>query len=328
MARSGNQRLKPLYLLRFFRENTDEQHPAHIRDMIDYLAQYEIPAERKGLYEDIAALRDYGADIVCPKQGEYYLASRDFELAELKLLVDSVQASRFITAKKSGELIGKLEKLAGKFGAQQLHRQVYVLNRIKNGNESIYYTVDRIHAAIADDRQIRFQYFSYGVDKSRKLRHDGAFYRVSPRALSWADESYYLIAFDAKEQALRHYRVDRMTNAEPLDIPREGGDKFPESDIARYASRVFGMFRGPETELRIRFTNNLVNAVLDRFGQEQILIPDGDGHFTATVRVAVSPQFYGWLCGFGNEAVILSPAEEAEKLRDYVRDILCGYEKP
>ena len=328
MPRSGNQRLKPLYLLRFFRENTDEQHPARIRDMIDYLAQAEIPAERKGLYEDIAALRDYGADIVSPKQGEYYLASRDFEPAELKLLVDSVQASRFITAKKSGELIAKLEKLAGKFGAQQLHRQVYVMNRVKSGNESIYYTVDRIHAAIAEDRQIRFQYFSYGVDKSRRLRHGGAFYQVSPWALSWADDNYYLIAFDARERTLRHYRVDRMTNAEPLDIPREGGDQFPESDIARYASRVFGMFRGEEKELRIRFTNHLVNAVLDRFGQEQMLFPDGDGHFTATVRVAVSPQFYGWLCGFGSEAVILSPDEEAEKFRDYVRDILQCYEKP
>ena len=328
MARSGSQRLKPLYLLRFLTEYTDEQHPARIKDMVDYLAQYEIPAERKGLYDDISALRDYGADIVCPKQGEYYLASRTFEPAELKLLVDSVQASRFITAKKSGELIAKLEKLAGKFGAQQLHRQVYVLNRIKNGNESIYYTVDRIHSAIADDRQISFQYFSYLVDKTKKLRHDGAFYQVSPRALSWADDNYYLIAFDGKEQTLRHYRVDRMTNVEPLDLPREGGDKFPESDLARYASRVFGMFRGEEKELRIRFTNHLVNAVLDRFGQEQMLFPDGDQHFTATVRVAVSPQFYGWLCGFGSEAVILSPGEEAEKFRAYMRDILCGYENP
>ena len=326
MARSGNQRLKPLYLLRFLTEYTDEQHPARIKDMVDYLAQYEIPAERKGLYDDISALRDYGADIVCPKQGEYYLASRAFEPAELKLLVDSVQASRFITVKKSGELIAKLEKLAGKHGAQQLHRQVYVMNRIKNGNESIYYLVDRIHAAIAEDRQIRFQYFSYLVDKSKHLRHDGAFYQVSPLALSWADDNYYLIAFDAKEQTLRHYRVDRMTNVSPLDIPREGGDRFPESDIARYASRVFGMFRGEEKELRIRFANHLVNAVLDRFGQEQMLFPDGDAHFTATVRVAVSPQFYGWLCGFGNEAVILSPGEEAEKFKAYVRDILRGYE--
>lgn len=328
MPRSANQRLKPLYLLRFLTEYTDEQHPARLRDIIDWLAQQEIPAERKGLYEDIAALRDYGADIVCPKQGEYYLASRTFEPAELKLLVDSVQASRFITVKKSGELIGKLEELAGRFGAQQLHRQVYVMNRAKNENESIYYTVDCIHTAIAEDKQIRFRYFSYRVDKSRELRHGGAFYQVSPLALSWADDNYYLIAYSAQDETLRHYRVDRMTSVQPLDLPREGGDQFPESDIARYASRVFGMFRGEEKELRIRFTNNLVNAVLDRFGQEQMLFPDGEGHFTATVRVAVSPQFYGWLCGFGNEAVILSPDEEAEAFRDYVRDILRGYDKP
>ena len=326
MARSGNQKLKLLYLLRFFTENTDEQHPADIAAMADYLAQNDIAAERKALYHDVEALRLFGADIVSGGKGLYYLGAREFEPAEVKLLVDSVQASRFITVKKSEELIGKLEKLVGKHGARQLHRQVYVLNRIKSGNESIYYSVDRIHAAMSENRQLRFRYFSYGVDKSRVYRHDGEFYQVSPWALSWAEENYYLIAYDPANRQLRHYRVDRMTAPEAVDAPREGGELFSESDVARYASRVFGMFRGEEKELRIRFTNKLVNAVLDRFGQEQILVPDGDSHFTTTVRVAVSPQFYGWLCGLGTEAVILSPDEEAEKFRDYVRDILRSYE--
>ena len=328
MARPGNQRLKLLYLLRYFTENTDEQHPVRIADMVDYLAQQDIPAERKALYDDIEALRFYGADIISDGKGLYYLGSRAFEPAELKLLVDSVQASRFITVKKSEELIGKLEQLAGKHGARQLHRQVYVHNRIKSGNESIYYSVDRIHAAIADDCQIRFQYFSYDVDKSRVFRHGGAYYQVSPWALSWADECYYLIAYDPQNRSLRHYRVDRMTAPEVLSVPREGGSLFSEAEISRYASRVFGMFRGEEKELRIRFRRHLVNAVLDRFGQEQILVPDGDDHFTATVRIAVSPQFYGWFCGFGAEAAILSPSEEAEKFRAYLQDILRGYESP
>ncbi len=324
MAKTPNQRLKILYLLRFLEEQSDEQHPVSIRDMVEELGRYDITAERKSLYEDIDALKRYGADIV-GDQGQYYLASRAFELPELKLLVDSVQASKFITRKKSEELIQKLEGLTSKGEARQLHRQVFVMNRVKTMNERIYYNVDCIHTAIADDRQIRFRYFDYGVDKSRVFRKDGAFYQVSPWALTWADENYYLVAYDAASALLRHYRVDKMTDMQTVDDPREGGEVFEKEDMARYDSRVFGMFRREEKELRLRFARHLANSVLDRFGQELMLVPDGDEHFTCTVRVAVSPQFYGWLCGFGAEAEILSPGEEAAAFRDYVKGILAAY---
>ena len=324
MARSPNQKLKLLYLQRFLERASDPEHPVGIRDMQRELLRYDITAERKSLYSDIEALRKSGMNIEQDSRG-YYLASRTFELAELKLLVDSVQASRFITRRKSRELIEKLESLTSAGEARQLQRQVFVLNRVKTMNESIYYNVDGIHLAIAEGRQIRFRYFDYDVDKKKVYRREGEYYQVSPFALTWAEENYYLVAYDARNRELRHYRVDRMSDLRETDEPLEGEESFRAEDIARYATRVFGMFRGEEQELRLRFRRHLAGAVLDRFGQELILIPEGKEHFTCTVRVAVSPQFYGWLCGFGSEAAVLEPREAAEAYRDYLREILSGF---
>ena len=323
MPRASNQKLKLIYLLRFLERESDENHPLRIPDMQAELRRFDITAERKSLYSDIEALREAGCEII-QERGGYYLASRPFELAELKLLVDSVQASRFITRKKSGELIEKLEGLTSLGEARQLQRQVYVLNRVKTMNESIYYNVDGIHTAIAEGRQIRFRYFDYDMDKTKVYRRDGADYQVSPFALTWAEENYYLVAFDALSRQLRHYRVDRMSDLRETEDPIEGEESFRAEDIARYTTRVFGMFRGEERELRLRFHRHLAGAVLDRFGRELILIPDGKEHFTCTVTVAVSPQFYGWLCGFGSEAALIAPKEEAEAFRSYLNEILSA----
>ena len=321
MARSSNQKLKLIYLLRYLERCSDEDNPVRIRDMQEELARYGISAERKSLYSDIEALRSLDLDIE-EENGSYWLDTRPFQLAELKLLVDSVQASRFITKKKSGELIKKLEELTSAGKARQLQRQVYVLNRVKTMNESIYYNVDGLHSAIAADRQIRFRYFDYDLDKTKVYRHDGKEYQVSPFALTWAEENYYMVAYDGESRQLRHYRVDKMSGIRETKEPCLGRETFRQEDIARYSSRVFGMFRGEERELRLRFTRHLAGAVMDRFGPDTILIPDGDEHFTCTVTVAVSPQFYGWLCGFGGEAVILAPAASAADFRAYLEGIL------
>ena len=321
MAKSSNQKLKLLYLLRYLERCSDEDNPVRIRDMQEELARYDISAERKSLYSDIEALRSLDLEIQ-EENGGYWLDTRAFELAELKLLVDSVQASRFITKKKSGQLIKKLEDLTSAGKARQLQRQVYVLNRVKTMNESIYYNVDSLHSAIAADRQIRFRYFDYDLEKKKVFRHEGKEYQVSPFALTWAEENYYLVAYDGESGELRHYRVDKMSGIRETGEPCEGRDTFRQEDIARYSSRVFGMFRGEERELKLRFSRHLVGAVVDRFGQEPILIPDGNEHFTCTVTVAVSPQFYGWLCGFGGEAVILAPADAAKDFRAYLEDLL------
>ncbi len=321
MARSSNQKLKLIYLLRFLEGHSDEAHPLRIQDMKQELEKYDIRAERKSLYSDVEALREAGYEIL-QENGGYYLTSRSFELAELKLLVDSVQASRFITRKKSGELIEKLESLTSAGEARQLQRQVYVLNRVKTMNESIYYNVDGIHSAIARKKQILFRYFDYDLEKRKVYRREGGDYRVSPFALTWAEENYYLVAFDSGSRELRHYRVDRMSDLRETEEPLEGEESFRAEDIARYATRVFGMFRGEERELRLRFRQHLVGAVLDRFGQELILVPDGEEHFTCTVTVAVSPQFYGWLCGLGGDASLLAPADAAEDYRNYLKKLL------
>jgi predicted DNA-binding transcriptional regulator YafY len=325
MARSANQKLKLIYLLRFLEKKSDEAHPVRLRDMQEELERWGISAERKTLYSDVEALRECGYEIL-QDNGAYWMAERRFELAELKLLVDSVQASRFITRKKSGELIGKLENLTSEGEARQLQRQVYVLNRVKTMNESIYYNVDGIHAAIARGRQIRFRYFDYDIRKDKVYRRSGGDYQVSPFALTWAEDNYYLVAYSAENRQLRHYRVDRMSDLRETEEPVEGEETFRAGEIERYTTRVFGMFRGRERELRLRFHRHLAGAVLDRFGQDIILVPDGEDHFTFTVLVAVSPQFYGWLCGFGGEASILSPTEAAEDFRQYLKDILKATE--
>ncbi len=325
VPKSSNQKLKLLYLLRYLERSSDEEHPVRLQDMQEELGRYGISVERKTLYSDLEALRECGYDVM-RSGGAYWLAERRFELAELKLLVDSVQASRFITRKKSGELIGKLESLTSAGEARQLQRQVYVLNRVKTMNESIYYNVDGIHGAIARGKQIRFRYFDYDINKQKVYRRGGGEYQVSPFALTWAEENYYLVAYSAERKELRHYRVDKMSDLRETEEPVEGLETFRAEEIARYATRVFGMFRGEERELRLRFRRHLAGAVLDRFGQDLILVPDGEEHFTCTVTVAVSPQFYGWLCGFAGEAAILSPEETAEDFRSYLKEVLAAAE--
>lgn len=309
MAKSPNQKLKLLYLMRILMEQADEAHPITVAEMIQQLAHHDISAERKSIYDDLEALRLFGLDIVQAKSKTtgYYIGSRDFELPELKLLVDSVQSSKFITQKKTLSLIKKIESLASTHDAQLLQRQVYVRNRVKSMNESVYYNVDEISAAITQNCTIRFRYFEYTVDKERRYRKDGAHYEISPYALIWDDENYYLLGWDDTAGIMKHFRVDKMTGIAATETPRSGSEAFAQVDMSSYTQKVFGMFTGAEEAVRLRFANYLAGAVIDRFGKDVMLIPDGDTHFTVTVKLAVSPLFYAWVFGFGLDAVILSP---------------------
>ncbi len=325
---TSNQKLKPLYIMDYLLRNTDEAHPASMKQIIAYLESQGISAERKSVYSDIEALCDYGIDILqtgSARSTGYYVASRSFELPELKLLVDSVQSSKFITHKKTATLIRKIEKRASIHEAQLLQRQVYVANRIKTMNESIYYNVDAIHAGISENRRIRFRYFEYTVAKERRYRRDGAYYVVSPYALTWDDENYYLVAYDAQAGSVRHYRVDKMSNISATDEPRDGAEVFRSLDMAIYSRKVFGMFSGTEQRVRLRFANHLVGAVLDRLGQDVSVIPDGEEHFTVSTDVVVSPQFFAWLCGFGAEAQLLSPEGAVNAMREHIKGIAALY---
>lgn len=327
MAKASNQKLKLLYLLRFLTQRSDEEHPVSMQQIIDELARNGISAERKSIYDDVEALRLFGVDIiqVKGKNGGYYIGERDFELPELKLLVDSVQSSKFITQDKTHKLIKKIENLASFYDGQLLQRQVFVTNRVKSMNESIYYAVDVISDAITQNKKIRYQYFEYTVTKERRLRRDGAYYEVSPFALIWDDENYYMLAWDSEAEKMKHYRVDKMQNVSLTENDRDGLDEFEKVDMSAYTKTVFGMFGGKEQKVKLRFTNHLVGAVLDRFGRDTIIVKDGDEHFTVTVNVVVSQQFFGWVFGFGNDVEIISPEEVRLEMKKHAEEIIRKY---
>lgn len=307
MAKGAGQKLKLPTIRRILEERSDEEHPMTVGELIAALEAEGISAERKSIYSDLAALAELGVDVQCRK-GEnpgWFIGERTFQLAELKLLVDAVQSCKFITQKKSGQLISKLESLTSKHLARTLQRQVYVAGRVKTMNESVYYSIDTLHAAIAQGRAVKFRYFEYNVRKERTFRRGGAEYAVSPYGLIWDSENYYLAGYDHLHRETRHYRVDKMAGLAISDEPRQGDGR--EFDVAAYAQKHFGMFSGREGRVRLRCENRMVGVVLDRFGREVILTPDGEDHFTVTVEAVVSPQFLGWVFGLGDAVELLSP---------------------
>lgn len=318
MAKGENQKLKLLYLLKIFMEETDAGHGLSMPDIIDLLEGYQVSAERKSLYDDINMLNDFGYDIQGEKVGKsfvYYMASRDFELPELKLLVDAVQSSKFITQNKSNSLIKKLESLSSVYEGKELHRQVYVANRTKTANESIFYNVDYIQTAIADNKKITFKYFQWNAKKEQELRHDGKNYVISPWALTWDDENYYLVGYDADEQKIKHYRVDKMLKISVLDEKREGKDLFKQFDMAVYSKKVFGMYGGVEETVSLLCDNSMAGVIIDRFGKDVPIREHDADHFVARVNVAVSPQFLGWVCSLGGQVVIQSPQNVVDQMK-------------
>lgn len=328
MAKGNNQKLKMVYLMKILIENTDMTHSITMSEILSALEAYGISAERKSIYNDIECLRQYGMDIIGEKRDRtfyYHIGKRQFELAELKLLVDSVQSAKFITARKSRELIKKIEGFASKYEATKLQRQVYVAERIKTMNESIYYNVDILHAAISQNTKITFQYFQWDVNKKMVLKKDGGLYKVSPWALSWNDENYYLIAFDSEEDKIKHFRVDKMLHIKLTNEKREGKERFKKFDMAIYAKKMFGMFGGEEQTVKLEFTNDLAGVVIDRFGKDIVLHKVDEEHFTINVKVAVSGQFFAWIIGLGKGARIVGPDEVIVKMREEIERLVQQY---
>lgn len=324
MAKSEGQKLKLLYIINMLEEHSDENHPLCTAEIIRRLDALGIHSERKSIYDDIAKLCDFGYDIIqihSRQGGGYYLAEREFELPELKLLVDAVQSSRFITTKKSRELIKKLEAKVSKYDAGKLQRQVYVAGRIKTENESVYYNIDNIHRAIQENRRIAFQYLDWNLKKQMVPRVNGQ-KTVSPWAMIWREENYYLAAFDSEDKIMKHYRVDKMGQVQVLDTAREGLEQFVKLDLAAYVNRTFGMYGGEEETVTLQLPNRLIGVVMDRFGKEADIRPMDGEAFRVRARVAVSGQFFGWLAGIGKEAVIVSPEEVREQYKSWLEDII------
>lgn len=329
MARTSGQKMKLLFLVKILMEETDEAHALSTQELIERLEERGIRSERKSVYDDIRCLQEFGYDILQRQSrqgGGYYMASRDFELAELKLLVDAVQSSKFITPKKSRELIGKLEKLASRHDAGKLRRQVHVVGRIKAENEGIYYCIDALHRAIQEDCQITFQYLEWDEQKRLVPRREGRPYRVSPWALIWREENYYLLAWDDIADMMKHYRVDKMAEVELLQEKRQGKEQFVQLDLAVYADRTFGMFGGRDETVQLELPEHMTGVVLDRFGRGTALRREREGYLRARVNVAVSGQFFGWLAGLGGQIRILGPQWVCEQYCAVLRDILKQYE--
>ncbi len=330
MSKSANQKLKLFYILKMLHENTDEEHVLSTQNIIDRLEENDIKAERKTIYDDIACLIDFGYDIILKKgkvNGGYYLASRDFELAELKLLVDAVQSSRFMTARKSRELIKKLETLAGRPQAIMLQRQVYVAGRVKTENEKIYYHVDTIHRAIAENRKISFTYFTWGLDKTLKPKKEGEKYVVSPWALIWQDENYYLAAYDKTADKIKHYRVDKMGEVSLSTEKREGKEQYELINPAEYTKQTFGMFGGEKETVTLKISSHLIGVIFDRFGKDTDVRALEKGYYSVRINAVVSGQFFGWLAGLGKEVSIIAPADVKNKYVDWLIGILDNQKK-
>lgn len=325
MAKSLNQKLKLLYLVDILERKTDEKHPMTAARLIEELEQLGVSAERKSIYDDVEQLNQYGYDIVHIKSrinGGYYMASRQFELAELKVLVDSVQASRFLSVKKTRELIGKLEQLCSIYEEKQLKRQVYVLNRVKTDNENIFYNVDYIHDAIHNNKQISFQYYEWNTDKAMKLKRDGARYVVSPLGLTWDDENYYLVAFEEEKSSIRHYRVDKIKSIEVLSADRSEESGHRKFDMATYTNKVFGMYGGEQNKVTLAFPEQLIGVMLDRFGKDVSLKKEKDGRYSIRTDVVISDQFFGWLTGLGKQVQIISPDSARQKYKEFLQTII------
>lgn len=327
MPKAEKQKQKLLYILKMLHEKSDENHPIRMEAIIAMLDREGIRAERKSIYNDMDTLRDFGFDIVLTrgKKGGYFLASREFESAELKVLVDAVQASRFITAKKSNELIGKIVKLAGEHEAKYLKREVYVVNRVKSDNESIFYNVDEIYRAIEQNKQITFKYLDYSLKKEVRYRRNGKTYQVSPWALTWDDEKYYLIAYDSEAKEMKHYRVDKIKGISIADEARENNEANRNFDVAEYCNRFFGMYSGKTEVLTVHFPNELMSVVIDRFGRDITIHEKEDNTFTLRMKVAVSHQLYGWLTGLGPAVRIMGPQHIVEDYYKFLEQILGSY---
>lgn len=327
MPKSEKQKQKLLYIIKMLQEKSDESHPIKMEAILEMLDHEGIKAERKSIYNDMDTLRDFGYDIMLTKgkNGGYFLAYRDFDVAELKVLVDAVQASRFITTKKSKELIAKITTLAGEHEAKNLKREVYVMNRIKSENEAIYYNVDEIHNAIENNKQITFKYLEYSVNKEAVPRRNGKTYKVSPRALAWNEEKYYLIAYDADADLIKNYRVDKIKDIDLTDEPRIILDKDRNFDVAEYCNRAFGMYCGDDETITVQFPNRLIGVVIDRFGKEVNIYNSGDDSFETRLNVSVSPQLFGWLTGLGAEVKIVRPERVVEQYKQYIQEIMKQY---
>ena len=326
MSRGTNQKFKFTYLMKIMQEKTDDEHSLTMPQIMEELEKYDVTAERKSIYADFQDMTDkFGVEIIKEQIGRetyYHVGSREFELAEVKLLIDAIQSSKFITQTKSRELITKIKSFVSEHQAKQLQRQVYINDRVKTMNESVYYNVDDIHTAINQNKKIRFKYYKWDINKKLVPRHNGDWFVVSPWALTWDDENYYLVAFDDLDHRVKHYRVDKMMRISIEKEQRDGKEAFKNFDMAEYSKATFGMYQGQKTKVKIRFANYMCGVFIDRFGKDITFRPVDNEHSELYVDVNVSPQFFGWIFSLGKDVKVVGPEEVVEELRAKTEEFL------
>ena len=329
MPRGSNQKFKFTYLMKIMAEKTDDEHSLTMPQILEELEKYEVSAERKSIYEDFKDMERFGIYIIKEQKGRetfYHIAGREFELAEVKLLIDAVQSAKFITQKKSKLLISKVKNFVSEHQAKQLQRQIVINDRVKTMNESVYYNVDDIHTAINQNRKIKFKYYKWDIDKKLVERHGGSYFFVSPWALLWDDENYYMIAFDDWDNKIKHYRVDKMMYIEVGNDERAGKEEFKNFDMAKYSKATFGMYHGEKTKVCIKFANHMCGVFIDRFGKDTLFRKIDENHSELIADINVSPQFFGWIFSLGNDVEIVSPKEVVNELREYTKKFIMKYE--
>jgi hypothetical protein len=329
MPRGSNQKFKFTYLMKIMAEKTDDEHSLTMPQILEELEKYEVSAERKSIYEDFKDMSNFGIEVIKEQKGRetfYHIAGREFELAEVKLLIDAVQSAKFITQKKSKSLISKVKNFVSEHQAKQLQRQIVINDRVKTMNESVYYNVDDIHTAINQNRKIKFKYYKWDIDKKLVERHGGSYFFVSPWALLWDDENYYMIAFDDWDNKIKHYRVDKMMYIEVGNDERAGKEEFKNFDMAKYSKATFGMYHGEKTKVCIKFANHMCGVFIDRFGKDTLFRKIDENHSELIADINVSPQFFGWIFSLGNDVEIVSPKEVVNELREYTKKFIMKYE--
>ncbi len=329
MSRGTNQKFKFTYLMKIMQEKTDDEHALTIKQIMAELEKYDVTAERKSIYTDFQDMTDkFGIEIIKEQIGRdtyYHVGAREFELAEVKLLIDAIQSSKFITQTKSSELITKIKSFVSEHQAKLLQRQVFINDRVKTMNESVYYNVDYIHTAIGQNKKIRFKYFKWDINKKLVPRHNGEWFVASPWALTWDDENYYMVAFDDWDHKIKHYRVDKMMDISVEEERRDGKEEFKNFDMAEYSKATFGMYQGKKTKVKIQFANYMCGVFIDRFGKDISFRPVDDEHSELMVDVNVSPQFFGWIFSLGNVVKITGPQEVVEEMGKTIKEISMNY---
>lgn len=326
MSRGTNQKFKFTYLMKIMLEKTDDEHSLTMPQIMEELEKYDVTAERKSIYTDFQDMTEkFGVEIIKEQIGRetyYHVGAREFELAEVKLLIDAIQSSKFITQTKSRELITKIKSFVSEHQAKQLQRQVYINDRVKTMNESVYYNVDDIHTAINQNKKIRFKYYKWDINKKLVPRHNGDWFIVSPWALTWDDENYYMVAFDNLDHKIKHYRVDKMMRISIEEEQRVGKEAFKNFDMAEYSKATFGMYQGQKKKVKIRFANYMCGVFIDRFGKDITFRPVDNEHSELHVDVNVSPQFFGWIFSLGKDVKVVGPEEVVEELRAKTEEFL------